>query len=453
MALNGYPELEDVDHLGTVIGHPTADRIIAVSTSEVFDDRSLLQTFWGKDATEIDSGIQGHLYTRPRDVLVLRLPRTDETALAQVFTALNRNSEIWQSLTGLQLATSRSRLVFSRSGATRAVLPPNASWHTGTLSDAAAAQYQQGRGSVLAFVLNQATLQRLGVIDADLSSQAEMTSLLMDKNATMELLHAGQVPIAPTRRYTPRTWFEHGCRDLPDTGRYVFKPAGGAAGIGVFAPGPDGATSVAVRAHVHELSQTGHLPERFQLQQFIPGIPHGVSALVRSDGPAEILEIHRQVIRDGRCIGVRWTRTIEAAHREVAEDIYSRIRAMNTLHRAASGLLCLDLINGLVIEANPRLTASAPIAHLLSRENRIQSHRGSGFRITQIDVDSAVRVPFERMRNGTLAGLIDDLQADSGVLALPQGLNPFGPSRFVFVNDDSTGTAQAAFIRDCESSL
>src|SRR5680860_298184 len=95
---------EDIRHLGTVIGDPDADRIVAVSTSGVFNDTTLVHAFWGASPSDIDSGMQGHLYAGPDDVFAIRMPHATAAAIALVSSSLDANAEIWAGLTGIRLA-------------------------------------------------------------------------------------------------------------------------------------------------------------------------------------------------------------------------------------------------------------------------------------------------------------------------------------------------------------
>ncbi|KGJ77536.1 hypothetical protein GY21_07475 [Cryobacterium roopkundense] len=435
--------------MGTVVGHAPGGLIIALSTSAVFGDASLLRTFWCTDPGGIDSGIQGHLYTSPDDIFIIRMPHDSSAAIDHLSRCLDVNAGIWAALTGISLATSQSRMVLTADHAadTAVSLPGDMSWHVGTLSDAAAAHYRAGSASLLAFVLDEEFARTLGVLDDPLASQARATSVLMDKNNAMEVLRSSGVPIPRTLTLTRNEWRARHLEDLPSSGRYVFKPAGGAAGIGVYFHPGSGSGVRDIDHHLNVLARTGGVPRRFQVQEFLAGTPHGVSAYLPGDGTAHILEAHKQVVDSaGRCIGARWTPAIENSQLAAVQAIYDRLTCNSTL--ALAGLVCLDLIDGRVIEVNPRVTACAPIAHLLQREPQISAYRGSGFGISQIDVHTHVRVPVDSVNDGRLRALVEKVQSDYGVLALPQGLNPVGPCRFVFVNDDSSGTAQRFFLRE-----
>ncbi|MDH6236822.1 hypothetical protein [Cryobacterium sp. CG_9.6] len=180
------------------------------------------------------------------------------------------------------------------------------------------------------------------------------------------------------------------------------------------------------------------------MQRFLPGTLYGLSAHITAAGDVEIFEAHRQVVDEaGHCTGARWTAEIEATQITAARAIYCRLARVPSL----TGLVCLDVIDGRVIEVNPRVTASAPIAHLLSLESQLRDHRGQSFHIRQLDVNTALPIPFDSIEDGRVWRLIQTVESTFGVIALPQGLNPFGASRMVFVNDDDSGTAQNFFSR------
>lgn len=441
----------DVSHLGVLVGDPHSDRIIAVATSVVFEDRSLPQAFWEIEATAIDSGFQGHMYTEPNDILVVRAPSNDDSIPQQVMTAISVGYEVWKSFTGIQLSSVTNRIILAsdppRSPPT--CLPGNLIWHRGGMLDAAATRYRNTGEAFLAFILNNHVAGMLGLRHqggGTLMDQAQTTSLLMDKNSAMQVLQVNKVDCAETYPVDESTDLERTLSSIPSAGRYVFKPAGGAAGIGVFSNSGRGAPLDLIRAHLDALRRKHQLPRRFQIQEFVEGTPHGVTAYFETDGTFEVLEIHQQIINEtGKFIGGRWTPALQAKQMEFAHSVCQQLAAINQY--SFSGLICLDIIDRRVIEVNPRLTASAPIAHLLRRQEQIGRHLGSGFRIEQIDLNTNVRIPNESIRNGTLRRLIEVIWKERGVLTLPQGLNPFGGSRFVFINDDCDGTVQQTFVQ------
>lgn len=111
------------------------------------------------------------------------------------------------------------------------------------------------------------------------------------------------------------------------------------------------------------------------------------------------------------------------------------------------GVICLDFIEDQLIEINPRITASAPIAYLRYFEKQLRANLDHGFQIDQIDLNTVMNIPAEYMEDDTLTDAIHAIWRENGVLCLPQGLNPFGTTRMIFVNDDLQRTAQNSFIK------
>ncbi|MDH6236825.1 hypothetical protein [Cryobacterium sp. CG_9.6] len=245
MASTGSRVQDDVRHLGTIVGDPRQGLIVALSTSSVFDDTSLVRSYWERDSADIDSGFQGHLYTGPDDIFAVNMSRNDDGAIDMVETALDANAEIWAATTGIRLCTSGSRLILACARERSGCAPhPRLSWHVAPLTETAAAEYRLGTGAFLAFVLDLTTLSLLTRDDRQaqtFSDQARLTSLLMDKTRAMALLQNHDVPRAQSWGFTSESWRSSG-QMIPSAGRYVFKPAGGAAGIGVHYEHGDGST-------------------------------------------------------------------------------------------------------------------------------------------------------------------------------------------------------------------
>ena len=441
-----FPADTDLRHLGVLVGNPDADRIIAVSTSAVFRDSSLLPTYWGRDGTVIDGGYQGHMYTRPTDVQVVRVPANGDDVPRMVLTATAVNHDIWSSLTGIKLAPATGQIVMASDQSPPRSLPANVTWHRGSLLEAAVGRFRDHGEALLAFVPDTRLAELLSAAEQGceaLMKQAASTSRLMDKNVAMQVLQDNGVDSARTYAVDEHIALSQALGRIPESGRYVFKPAGGAAGIGLYGH-RGGAPLDLIRAHIDGLTRSGRLPRRFQIQEFLPGTPYGVTAYFRGHGSFDILEVHRQVIDDaGRFMGGRWTPGIQDEQMPAAYGLCTQLAAIE--QPTLMGLVCLDFICARVIEVNPRLTASAPIAHLLQREDQIAHHLGRAFRTAQIDLNSRVRIPYESVRSGKLRDVTHETWRESGVLALPQGINPFGDSRLVFVNDYDE-TAQRIFV-------
>lgn len=436
--------LDDVAHLGVLVGATDRSRVVALGTSDVFHDPTLLRTFWDTDGAHLDSGVQAHLYTRPGDSFVARVPA--EPGAAELFvSALDANHAIWRDLTGVELASSASRVVLA-TGSDSIALPGTASsvqWHAGSLHDAVVAEWAAGGVAVLAFVLDEDLLTRLGVpADAELFRRARLQARLMDKNHAMSFLAGAGAACARTYPFEASAALSADLARLPPDRRYVVKPAGGAAGIGVFTAGGVGADRDTVVRHVAELWATGRMPARLQVQEFLEGPVSGASVWLDGRGGCEVLEVHDQLLDPAaRFTGARWTREAQQAREPEVSEIG---RAMS----AALGvpmLVGLDLVDGVVLEVNPRVTGSAPIAHLLRRTGELEATAGRELR--RIDLDTRMTISPEAIATGRVAEAAASVRTAFGTLVLPQGLNPFGSTRVVFVNDDEARSARAAFAR------
>ncbi|MEO6529414.1 MAG: hypothetical protein ABIN10_01045 [Specibacter sp.] len=443
---------DNTDHLGELIGDTALRRIVALGTSAVFRDQTLIRKYWDTDAAHLDSGVQAHLYTRAEDIFVARIP-VDGDAAERFAVALDVNHEIWRRFTGADLASSTSRVVMA-TGSADVAPPPRSTgqsasmtWLRGGLNDAVAAEWRDGVAAVLAFVPDAELLARLGFdADTDMSRRATVLARLMDKNHAMDLLAANGVACARTYNFEasepPLTLLDR----LPGgPQRYVVKPAGGAAGIGVFTDGGAGANQAAAIRHVAELRAAGKLPERFQVQEFLHGPVSGASMWLDGRGGCRVFEIHQQLFNEaGRFVGARWSRAGQAAQEA---DVLRAGRAMS----AAVGhplLVGIDHVSGVVLEVNPRVTAAAPIAHLLRYAADVEAAACVG--IERIDLDTTMAIPYTAIASGAVAAAGEAVRARFGTLVLPQGLNPWGNSRVVFVNDDQARSARAAFARRLE---
>ncbi|MCF3975073.1 ATP-grasp domain-containing protein [Paracoccus salsus] len=433
----------EIRHLGALIGDPDAPRIIALSTSAVFGDRTLISRFNDRDWRSIDSGFQGHLYTRPGDCLIVRAPSDVPNVGEQVVGALAVNCEIWQRLTGIALVPPDGRVVLAgdRRPSPEVVLPKNFEWRVGALLEVAVSVFRESGIALLAFTLDERLLAEFG---AQPSSVATTTTTIMDKNCATRLLNRHGVSCPETHIFEGDGDPMQVVAGLSQRERYVLKPAGGAAGFGVFSNHGAGATPEQLHRHLGALRTAGRLPGRFQIQVFVPGESLGVVGFVHAQDRPEIFDIHRQIIEGDRFVGASWTPELETRERERVECLYRQLANIEG-ELCPVGLLCLDMIDGHVIDVNPRLTAGAPIAHLLRLESRLAQHRGPGFRIERIDLNTKVAIPSRLINEGAVLNAVETVWDEHQVLVLPQGLDPFNPSKIVFVNDNAEGAGQRRF--------
>lgn len=442
------------NHLGTLIADSNLKRIIALSTSDVFFDKSLIYNFWKIDSTNIDNGFQAHLYTKEDDILVVRIPFVDDSVVQKVSIAIRVNYDIWNRLIGATILSHEDSIVLvsDHTCPNSIVLPKNFSWYQGEFFEAAASLFKNSAYSLLAFTFSKQVLKTLDIYSSlgdDIKNIAHDISSFMDKNSTFELFQKGKVDSPKTCLFTENKFLNTNLDHLFTANSYVFKPSGGAAGIGIYCNKDTLTSKEDICRYVMKLKNKGELPNRFQIQEYVRGIPYGASAYFKRNGEFEILEIHEQIINEnGKFIGGRWTDTIMSEKVEFVKKIYSKI--LNIVSLNFTGLLCIDFIDDKVIEVNPRLTASGPISHILKMQNKLKKKFGNDFCIKQIDVNTGLNIPFEIVSNGILYNKTEQIWKQHKVICLPQGLNPFGTSRMVFINDNLNRTAQKEFMKNIQ---
>ena len=352
-----------VDSLGVTVGSPQAPRIVAVSTASVFDDPTLIRSHLGLPPDGIDTGFHGQLYTRPGDVLVVRVEAPDVARLAKVATAIDVNRQLWLDLTGIELLSSSDEIVVSTSETAIQPVLGERSIFPGSLTDAAAYHFRRSGLSLYAFTCDLRLLQALQFTAAENSwlwRRAHTTSALMNKASAVGVLSVARGIMCPTHCFTADDFDKRIPQQLDRRHRYVYKPSGGAAGVGVFAGSGSGATPEQIMQHVESLARVDALPAEFVVQRFVAGTPWGVSGNIAEDGSFSILGIHEQLVDLQReSVGSRWSPAIEERYRQRAEEFFgvlSQIRALRGF-----GAIQLDCIDSDVIEITPRLTASVPV--------------------------------------------------------------------------------------------
>lgn len=435
-----------ISHLGVSLGNEERGRIIALPTSEVFYNQKLISSFLQVPASTLDNGFQAHLYTRPADTLVVYLRDVDKSLIQQTSRCISVNADIWKSLTGISLAENHVVIAGNHTGLYMDEVPTGIRLRQGTLINVAVRLAAEENKAILAFVFNEHFLQEAGLNFPENSfSQrvAQTTSLLMDKNRTIQLLQKNNVPV-------PVTYFSEKKRDtISKNGKYVFKPSGGAAGLGIYSNEGKGASWNEIQLYIRKLEENHLLPENYQIQEYLPGPVAGALVLFYSGRRYKILQIHNQTInRENRFTGGYWSLENEKCSFDSANKLVQKIAAIKELNFA--GLMGLDIIDGKIIEINPRITASSPVSHMRTHEKEIGKFWGSDFNLKRIDINTSVSISQKMVESGWLKMKITELWRKYKVLILPQGLNPVGNSRVVFINDDHLNTVQKEFLKRIE---
>ena len=437
----------NISHLGVSFGNESNGRIIALPTSEVFYNKKLISSLLHVPPSSLDNGFQAHLYSDTSDTLVVYIQDVDELLIRQTANNISVNADIWKTLTGISLATDNVVIASNSKKTFPGSFPKGINLREGTLIKVAVRIAGEERKAISAFVYNEHFLEESGLNfpkNSLLRKYAETTSLLMDKNKTIQLLQKNNVPV-------PFTWFSGKQQYLVNkASKYVFKPSGGAAGLGLYSNEGKGASLDDLKKYIKNLEETHLLPADYQIQEFIPGPVYGALVLFHSEGAPEILQIHNQIINQkSRFIAGCWSREIQSQRSDAVSELVRKITAIEELKFI--GLMGIDIIDDKIIEINPRITASSPVSHLLFKEKEIQSFVDSEFRIDRIDINVGVPISKEMINSGQLKKNILEMWLKHKVMILPQGLNPVGNSRVLFINDDQDNRVQTEFLKRIET--
>lgn len=438
---NNETELVKISHLGVTIGNEQQGRIIALPTSEVFHNQELIPSFLNVLPANLDNGFQAHLYTAPPDTLVVYLHHVNNFLIEHALNCLKVNADIWRTLTGIEIATKNLVIAFHQKSVSTAQIPSGIQLCQGSLLKVAITKAKETGKALVAFIFNEQFLKKSGIRfpkNSSIPDYAKTTTLLMDKNSSIQLLQKNGVPV-------PVTYFSPEIKNMDKTLKYVFKPSGGAAGLGVYLNEGRGFSRDEIFLHIDYLEKNHILAENYQIQEFLPGAVYGALILFRPGEQPEILQIHDQVINPkNKFIAGSWSRKTQRQKYNEVEKLVKQIATIKELKFI--GLMGIDIIDGKVLEINPRLTASSPISHLLQNEYAIKNFLGLNFKIKRIDINTGISIPPELVVSGQLEHTIFSIWKEHNVLILPQGIHPAGNSRVLFINDDFQNRAQQEFL-------
>ncbi|GAB3224100.1 ATP-grasp domain-containing protein [Algoriphagus aestuariicola] len=438
-------------HLGILISGEKSGKVIGMPTSEVYADPHLIHQLLQVPKHHLDNGIQAQIYAGPEDTLVVFYPHVDEKLAASLSQNLKVNSSIWNDLTGINIHPKKTLLAFDSCEKMPELKVLNIELRKGSLLEACIEKSADSQQSLVGFIFSsgfQQSLQNKIPLPAGLALLAAQTDFLMNKNSAMPFLKAAGLSTANTYIFNRSKFSLSQLKGL-ETQEYVFKPAGGAAGLGLFPKGNTGANTALLKKHLADLEQQGTLPANFQIQEFIPGPVWGVSGLFLPGKKWKILQVHSQCIDErGRFTGGRWCLSFQREKLAFAESLFSKLSEYEPFEY--TGLIEFDLVGETIIEVNPRITASSPIGHLLSLENRIKARLGTDFRINQLDINTQVQFPRLSGKLRSVERLVKKTKSETGMLTLPQGINPMGASRVLFVNDQEDSHYQRLFLKQLE---
>jgi hypothetical protein len=441
------------DILGVEIRHTRTakgaqqPRIVCLDTSSCFADiTQVIQGHFRKIPSSpeaLNSGIHGHMYTRPGDILVIR-PNTGTDPSTPGFMShlIDLNAEIWKAQTGIALMTSRSGIV-SFPAQQETMLE-----HSVNLFAAETTR------RLIACSVTPRMVSVMNAAHTELDQIARSCEVLNHKNSCLPLLETLGIPIPWTmpfdHPYDPDAVIDT-IHKLSGTRRYVFKADGSSGGVGVYTNEGGGYEPEQLAEFVSGLESQSRLPRRFQIQEFASGEPMGAIAVFDGPGRFRLLSVHRQGIAGTSFRSAHWRKSLPAELVSRVTNVFERLsRAPDLLLHGPIGFDFIASDDSItVLEVNARMTGSAPIAFLLSLASTFPSHNSSS--IQAIDLVEAF-LSQEDLHGQHLLAAITDIRSrhstgpspGSGPMILPQGLDPARPTKLLFVNDPD-GRARQAF--------
>jgi hypothetical protein len=447
-------QLRAVLPFGIVIGSKNAPRILSMSmTSQVqnFDETNLSL---GRTIVTTDKGYQFHLYTQEHDLLVVRVPPEDLSleALNLVFLAVGVNRQIWEYFTGLKLCGSIKEQVVMVSESSnagfadkKAIKPFN--FHVGTLDEISKQVFLQKGIQMVLPIISPHRIHGIKITPS-LKSVASCVWKLNDKNIAIPYLKKFGIPVPETYPVNDPTEIASMISKLNPEKKYVFKLAGSIAGFGMFTNHDQGCTPQEIGQYLENLQKAGKPSLHFQIQEFIKGTSYGGIVMIDMNRNIQLLSVHRQIIREGNFLGLLWEPQIEAEHGKFVINCVKKLLVQK--ETKLLGPYNLDFMvqeDGAkyVTEINPRYSAGVVFHFVRKVASNIQK-RHSDFTVKKIFLDTTIRFSKKIIESGKLPETVQKIYRGFKTVILPQGINPFGNSSVLFVND-LDGKARAEFIR------
>ena len=427
-------EMYQADLLGIRLAPMVGPRIVCLQTSACFPGfPERLPASLGLGAREVhavDVGVQGQMFTRPGDCMVLRwdAPYSDDS----MNHALEINARLWRCQMGIEIAEpdcGRFEKVEAQ----------------GSLLDTAYDLYDHGAGALIASYLNPRTARRLLPNDSEFARIAESHEFLNLKGHCVDLLARQGVstPQSISFRLADRElpWLDR--LDRHSSTRYVVKVDGACGGAGIFTNHDRGFKQQQLPRVIDRLAADG-LNASVQVQQFIPGTSLGAVALFEADGSFRILSLHQQKTRSGKIAKLTWTFEMQTQFAASASKAFEALADANELRLLGPVGLDFQVAGNqlFAIEANARLCGSAPLYY-------VRELLGIGSSVQRISIINDVVVPpslLEGDRLATVIGRARHTQPRARILF--QGINPFGCSKMLMINDDEQSTAERHMLAE-----
>jgi glutathione synthase/RimK-type ligase-like ATP-grasp enzyme len=343
---------------------------------------------------------------------------------------LDLNAAIWRRQTGIALMEPRS-------GKVSLAVPGE------SMLGHAVRLWKQAGGAFVAANLTSRLVDLLHTGDPELVAVSRSCESLNHKNSAMRLLTAHSIPSPWTLTADDGVRSADEARDvlsvLPKDGQYVLKADGATAGVGVYTNHHAGYDVPALTRLVLHLLERHRLPSRFQIQEYFAGRSMSALAVFRTDGGFDLLSIQEQGLQNGEFISAHWRRPVHERLAPQVAEVYRRIASIPGLRLLGPVGIDFQESNGdiAVVEVNARLTGSAPIPWILQALERAAVPVDSVDLLIGVDLDQKLI-----LGNGLLPAIEAALSEPSARgpgslprMILPQGLNAFGKSRILLVND------------------
>jgi hypothetical protein len=435
--------LQAVLPFGIVIGNAKTQRIFSLSTSSQVQDPEGSNRTLGCSVITADKGYQMHLYTREEDQLIVRIPPQNVSleALQLVDSAISFNQQIWEYFTKVKLCGSNQVVVVSES--------LDISWlqsdketmeqfnfHKGTLDQISKDIFLENGGQIVLPIISEDRIQGIQ-IDPPLDSIAACVSTLNDKNNAIPILKRSGIQVPETYTINDPSEAASALSQLDPKKKYVFKLAGAVASIGMFTNNDQGCTPKEIIEHLASLQRAGKTPNHFQIQEFINGSSYGGIVLIDQSRKLQLLSIHQQIVEEGNWLGLRWEQQIEAKLKDfVLESVKALLTDQEITLLGAFNIDFMVSEDGLkyITEINPRYSAGVPFHTIRTLESNIQKIFPD-FMIKTMFLDPNIHFSNQFLQSGMLFQIVQDLYRNFNVVILPQGINPFGNSCVIFIND------------------
>jgi hypothetical protein len=436
-------QLQAVLPFGIVIGNTKPPRIFSLSTSSQMQDPEGSDRTLGRSIITTDKGYQMHLYTQEQDQLIVRIPpqAISLEALQLVDSAIRANQQIWNYFAKRKLCGSSQVIVVCESS--------DVSWlqsgkeaidqfnfHEGTLDQISKELFLENGGQIVLPIISEDRIRGIQ-IEPSLDSVAAWVSTLNDKNRAIPILKRSGIRVPETYTVDDPSEITNALSQLNSKKKYVFKLAGAVASIGMFTNNDQGCTPEEIIEHLAILQRAGKTPRHFQIQEFINGRSYGGIVMIDQNMNLQLLSIHQQIVEKGNWLGLVWEQQIEA---KLKDFVLESVKALFTEQEITLlGAFNIDFMvseNGIqyITEINPRYSAGVPFHTIRMLESTIQK-LFPDFMVRTMFLDPNIHFSTQFLHSGMLFQIVQYFYRNFNVVILPQGVNPFGNSSVIFIND------------------